>query len=238
MTYLGDFTKGQISKAINPSDVTKLISLPPGVDIHHFSPGTKPEYLIDRYQLAEKKVILCIGRIVQRKGQDVLIEAMVVLRETNPDAYLLIVGTGNYERSLRKKVSALNLDDSVKFLGRVPYHELPDHLRMADIFASPARDRFGGLEVEGLGIVYLEASAAGVAVLAGNSGGAPDAVQQGVTGRIVNGRNRDEITHALRELLDNNATTAQMGQRGREWMEREWSWEIIGKRFRSLLDLH
>jgi phosphatidylinositol alpha-1,6-mannosyltransferase len=92
--------------------------------------------------------------------------------------------------------------------------------------------------VEGLGIVYLEASAAGVAVLAGNSGGAPDAVQQGVTGRIVNGRNRDEITHALRELLDNNATTAQMGQRGREWMEREWSWEIIGKRFRSLLDLH
>jgi len=238
MTYLGDFTKGQISKAINPSDVTKLISLPPGVDIHHFSPGTKPAYLIDRYQLAEKKVILCIGRIVQRKGQDVLIEAMVALRQTNPDAYLLIVGTGNYERSLRKKVSALNLDDSVKFLGRVPYHELPDHLRMADIFASPARDRFGGLEVEGLGIVYLEASAAGVAVLAGNSGGAPDAVQQGVTGRIVNGRNRDEITHALRELLDNNATTAQMGQRGREWMEREWSWEIIGKRFRSLLDLH
>jgi phosphatidylinositol alpha-1,6-mannosyltransferase len=237
MTHLGEFTKGQIAKALNPSDIRKLISLPPGVDIHHFTPGVKPEYLMDRYGLAKKKVILCLGRIVQRKGQDVLIDAMVTLQETNPEAVLLIVGTGNYERTLHRKVLKLNLENSVKFLGRIPYHELPDHLRLADIFASPTRDRFGGLEVEGLGIVYLEASAAGVAVLAGSSGGAPDAVQQGITGFIVNGRDRGEITRSLREMLDNSARTAHMGEQGREWMEREWSWEIIGARFRSLLDL-
>lgn len=192
---------------------------------------------MDRYGLAQKKVILCLGRIVQRKGQDVLIDAMVTLQETNPEAVLLIVGTGNYEQKLHRKVSKLKLENSVKFLGRIPYHELPDHLRLADIFASPTRDRFGGLEVEGLGIVYLEASAAGVAVLAGSSGGAPDAVQQGITGFIVNGRDRGEITRSLREMLDNSARTTHMGEQGREWMEREWSWEIIGARFRSLLDL-
>lgn len=237
LTYLGNFTKREISKALRSADHKKLVHLPPGVDINFFSPGEKPNYLIERYGLEGKRVILCVGRIVQRKGQDSLIEAMKILHETHPDVQLLIVGKGNYENSLRKKVSQLNLDQSVSFLGRVAYEELPDHFRLAEVFASPTRDRFGGLEVEGLGIVYLEASAAGIAVLAGASGGAPDAVQEGLTGRVVDGRNINQVARTLDELLNNNESTTRMGAQGREWMEREWSWDVIGARFRQLLNV-
>lgn len=238
LTYLGNFTKEAISKALHQTDRAKLEQLPPGVDLDFFTPGEKPATLIERYGLEQKRIILCVGRIVQRKGQDALIDALSIVRETNPDVHLLIVGAGNYEQSLRKRVTTLKIENSVTFVGRVPYKELPDHFRLADIFASPARDRFGGLEVEGLGIVYLEASAAGIAVLAGNSGGAPDAVQEGVTGRVVDGRNINQIAHTLQELLNDHESRARMGAQGRAWMEREWGWHVIGARFRALLDMN
>ena len=236
ITYLGNFTKSAISRVMRASDREKLVQLPPGVDLKFFSPGEKPEYLLDRYHLHGKKIILCAGRLVQRKGQDVLIDALSILRERDKNLHLLIVGAGNYEKALRARVEKLNLNSSVTFAGRIEYQELPAHFRLADIFASPTRDRFGGLEVEGLGIVYLEASASGLPVIAGNSGGAPDAVLDGRTGLVREGRNAHLLAQTLQELLENDNVRSEMGKQGREWMEREWNWEVIGARFRTMLN--
>lgn len=229
ITYLGSFTKSVISKAVDREDEVKLVHLPPGVDINIFRPEKEK---------AAGKNILCVGRLVQRKGQDVLIKAMARIRDIHPDAHLLIAGEGNYEAKLRALVAKCGVSESVTFTGRILDTELPELFRSTDIFASPTRERFGGLEVEGLGIVYLEASASGIPVIAGASGGSPDAVQIAVTGLVVDGRSVEEVAQALDELLADSAKRKAMGARGREWMEREWSWQVIGARFSKLLQLY
>jgi phosphatidylinositol alpha-1,6-mannosyltransferase len=175
---------------------------------------------------------------VQRKGQDALIRAMAQLKDKYSDAHLLIAGAGNYEGKLRRLAVTQKVEDRITFVGRVPFAELPDLFRTADIFASPTRDRFGGLEVEGLGIVYLEASASGLPVIAGASGGSPDAVISGQTGLVVDGRDIAAIAQALDHLLGDATARKSMGEHGRRWMESQWSWEIMGERFRRLLELN
>ena len=213
------------------------MALPPGVDIENFHPGDKSEELLKRYGLSGKLIILCVGRLVQRKGQDVLIKALSKVRGQFPNAQLVIAGSGNYEERLRALAKKEGVAQSVSFLGRVPFEDLPALFRSADIFASPTRERFAGFEVEGLGIVYLEASASGVPVIAGDSGGSPDAVQQDVTGKVVAGSDIDGVAYALTELLAGAQLRAQMGSAGRLWMESQWSWQVIGARFRHLLQV-
>ena len=237
LTYLGSFTKSAISAALDARDLSKLMALPPGVDIENFHPGDKSEELLKRYGLSGKLIILCVGRLVQRKGQDVLIKALSKVRGQFPNAQLVIAGSGNYEERLRALAKKEGVAQSVSFLGRVPFEDLPALFRSADIFASPTRERFAGLEVEGLGIVYLEASASGVPVIAGDSGGSPDAVQQDVTGKVVAGSDIDGLAKALTELLADAQLRAQMGSAGRLWMESQWSWQVIGARFRHLLQV-
>ena len=237
LTYLGPFTKAAISVALDGRDLSKLAPLPPGVDIENFQPGAKSEELLNRYGLRGKLIILCVGRLVQRKGQDVLIKALSKVRAQFPNAQLVIAGSGKYEERLRELAKQDGVAQSVSFLGRIPFDDLPALFRTADIFASPTRERFGGLEVEGLGIVYLEASASGVPVIAGNSGGSPDAVQQDVTGKVVVGTDVDGLANALTELLADAQLRTRMGSAGRLWMESEWSWPVIGARFRQLLDV-
>jgi phosphatidylinositol alpha-1,6-mannosyltransferase len=238
LTYLGSFTKSAISAALDARDLSKLMALPPGVDIENFHPGDKSEELLKRYGLSGKLIILCVGRLVQRKGQDALIKALSKVRGQFPNAQLVIAGSGNYEERLRALAKKEGVAQSVSFLGRVPFEDLPALFRSADIFASPTRERFAGLEVEGLGIVYLEASASGVPVIAGDSGGSPDAVQQDVTGKVVAGSDIDGLAKALTELLADAQLRAQMGSAGRLWMESQWSWQVIGARFRHLLQLN
>ncbi len=237
LTYLGSFTKSAISAALDARDLQKLMALPPGVDIENFHPGDKSEELLKRYGLSGKLIILCVGRLVQRKGQDVLIKALSKVRGQFPNAQLVIAGSGNYEERLRALAKQEGVAQSVSFLGRVPFEDLPALFRSADIFASPTRERFAGLEVEGLGIVYLEASASGVPVIAGDSGGSPDAVQQDVTGKVVAGSDIDGLANALTELLTDAQLRARMGSAGRLWMESQWSWQVIGARFRDLLQV-
>ena len=237
LTYLGSFTKSAISAALDARDLSKLVALPPGVEIENFHPGDKSEELLKRYGLSGKLIILCVGRLVQRKGQDVLIKALSKVRGQFPNAQLVIAGSGNYEERLRALAKQEGVAQSVSFLGRVPFEDLPALFRSADIFASPTRERFAGLEVEGLGIVYLEASASGVPVIAGDSGGSPDAVQQDVTGKVVAGSDIDGLANALTELLADAQLRARMGSAGRLWMESQWSWQVIGARFRDLLQV-
>jgi phosphatidylinositol alpha-1,6-mannosyltransferase len=125
----------------------------------------------------------------------------------------------------------------VVFTGSVPWAQLPELYAAGDVYAMPCRTRAGGLDVEGLGIVYLEASATGLPVVAGDSGGAPDAVLEGETGYVVGGRDVAAIASRISDLLNDPGRARAMGAAGRSWVEREWRWEQQAERLRGLLDL-
>ena len=235
MTYLGEFTRGAVANVLLREDHSKLVHLPPGVDLTRFTPAPKSLELQKKWGIEGAPVIVSIGRLVARKGSDQLIKAMPDVLQQFPKSKLLLVGTGNYQKRLEKLVRNLKVQDSVIFAGRVEHELLPDYYRLGDVFAAPCRSRYGGLEVEGLGIVYLEASACGVPVIAGKSGGAPDAVLDGKTGLLVNGRDHREVGAAVIKLLSDQPLRQQMGANGRVWMEQLWSWEGIGARFEEII---
>jgi phosphatidyl-myo-inositol dimannoside synthase len=128
-------------------------------------------------------------------------------------------------------VKKLQIDSHVTFIGRITFLDLPRYICLGEIFAMPARSRFVGLEVEGLGIVYLEASACGLPVIAGNSGGAPDAVLDGITGLVIDGRDPQTVAQSISELLLDPERARQMGRAGRAWIIKEWRWQIWSERF-------
>jgi len=234
LTYLGEFTRKAISAALSKEAAHAMVKIAPGIDVDHFKP-VEAGSLRAELGLTNKKVIVSVGRLVHRKGQDHLIESMPAILKVHPDAHLLLVGKGPYLEYLAKLVAKNGLQDSVSFIGRIQYAELPAYICCGDIFAMPSRSRLMGLEVEGLGIVYLEASACGLPVIAGKSGGAPDAVIDGTTGLVVDGTNNDEIAQAAIALLSDPSKAQQMGAAGRQWIIDEWRWEIWAQKFESLL---
>jgi phosphatidylinositol alpha-1,6-mannosyltransferase len=129
----------------------------------------------------------------------------------------------------------LELTDSVTFIGRIQYKNLPKYISAGDVFAMPSRSRLAGLEVEGLGIVYLEASSCGLPVIAGKSGGAPDAVLEGVTGVTVDGTSIVDVARAISEMLSDGVRAEKMGIAGRKWIEENWRWDIWAAEFNELL---
>ena len=235
LTYLGEFTRQAISKALTDKSAKEMVKIAPGIDTAHFIP--QPDAMQKRKDLGlqDKKIIISVGRLVHRKGQDKLIEAMPDVLRKIPNAHLLIVGEGPYKNHLEKLVNKLSIKENVSFAGRIMYDRLPSYLSAADLFAMPSRSRFFGLEVEGLGIVYLEASACGIPVLAGNSGGAPDAVLEGVTGLCVDGTNVAEIASAVIEICSDAERASHMGAAGRNWIVDQWRWDIWSKEFNALL---
>jgi len=234
LTYLGEFTRTAISAALSKEAAHAMVKIAPGIDVDHFRPVDAAS-LRAELGLTNKKVIVSVGRLVHRKGQDHLVESMPAILKVHPDAHLLLVGKGPYLEHLAKLVAKNGLQDSVSFIGRIQYAELPAYICCGDIFAMPSRSRLMGLEVEGLGIVYLEASACGLPVIAGKSGGAPDAVIDGTTGLVVDGTNNDEIAQAAIALLSDPSKAQQMGAAGRQWITDEWRWEIWAQKFESLL---
>ena len=234
LTYLGEFTRNAISAALSQEASHAMVKIAPGIDVDHFKPVDAAS-LRAELGLTNKRVIVSVGRLVHRKGQDHLIESMPAILKVHPDAHLLLVGKGPYLEHLAKLVAKNGLQDSVSFIGRIQYAELPAYICCGDIFAMPSRSRLMGLEVEGLGIVYLEASACGLPVIAGKSGGAPDAVIDGTTGLVVDGTNNEEIAKAAIALLSDPSKAQSMGAAGRQWIIDEWRWEIWAKRFDSLL---
>jgi len=234
LTYLGEFTKDAICPALAEPDRAKLVRIAPGIDTDHFAPQVDASTLRQSLGLSEKKVIISVGRLIHRKGQDVLIQALPEIARAVPDVHLLFVGEGPYKSELDKLISDLGISDRVSFIGRVNFAELPKYLCAGDIFAMPSRSRLGGLEVEGLGIVYLEASACGLAVIGGISGGAPDAVLQGKTGFSVDGTSRTEVAAAVIKVLTDPVLSKNLGAQGRQWVVDQWRWEIWAKKFIAL----
>jgi phosphatidylinositol alpha-1,6-mannosyltransferase len=237
LTYLGEFTRNAISKSVTKVAAQSMVKIAPGIDTDHFSPQDARE-LRNELGLSEKKVIVSVGRLVHRKGQDVLIEAMPAILKDVPDANLLMIGEGPYRGYLENRVKALGIQESVTFIGRIHYVDLPRYLCVGDLFVMPSRSRLAGLEVEGLGIVYLEASACGLPVIAGDSGGAPDAVLEGQTGLVVDGTQKTEVASAVVKLLLDPERSQAMGIRGRQWVIQEWRWEIWSARFAELLKVN
>lgn len=212
-----------------------MVRIAPGIDTAHFIPRADGFEKRVELGLQGKKIIISVGRLVHRKGQDKLIEAMPTILRKIPNAHLLIVGQGPYKNHLDKLVKKFSLEESVTFVGRILYDKLPIYLSAADLFAMPSRSRFFGLEVEGLGIVYLEASSCGIPVVAGNSGGAPDAVLEGVTGFCVDGTDVNQIASAVIDVCSNAERASHMGAAGRNWIVDQWRWDIWSKEFNSLL---
>lgn len=235
ITYLGEYTRSRIAGALTPEAAGRMVQLPPGVDEKTFHPGSGGDAVRRRLGLAGRPVVVCVSRLVPRKGQDTLIRAMPRILAQVPDAVLLIVGGGPYRGDLEKLAERTGVEGSVRFTGAVPWEELPAHYGAGDVFAMPCRTRRGGLDVEGLGIVYLEASATGLPVVSGDSGGAPDAVLDGETGWVVCGGSSDEAADRVVTLLQDPAMRARMGARGREWVEEGWRWDLLAEKLRTLL---
>lgn len=236
LTYLGDFTKNAISRALNSSDADSMVRIAPGIDTDHFAPDPTAIELKRELELEGKRVIVSVGRLVHRKGQDTLVEALPFILEKNPDAHLLFVGVGPHLEYIHKRAIQLDVLSHISFVGRVQYAELPRFISVGEIFAMPSRSRLAGLEVEGLGIVYLEASACELPVVGGLSGGAPDAVLEGETGYSVDGLNATAVAGAINRLLADPELARAMGKRGRQWIIEEWEWRHWSARFNALFD--
>ncbi|NGO68115.1 glycosyltransferase family 4 protein [Streptomyces boncukensis] len=236
LTYLGEYTRTRIARALTPRAAGRMVRLPPGVDEKTFHPGSGGDAVRARLGLSDRPVVVCVSRLVPRKGQDTLIQAMPRVLSAVPEAVLLIVGGGPYRADLERMAADRGLTDAVRFTGPVPWEELPAHYGAGDVFAMPCRTRRAGLDVEGLGIVYLEASATGLPVVAGDSGGAPDAVLDGETGWIVRGGRPRESADRVIELLRDPELRARMGARGRAWVEERWRWDLLAGELRELLE--
>ncbi|MEU6232859.1 glycosyltransferase family 4 protein [Kitasatospora sp. NPDC047058] len=235
LTYLGEYTRSRIADAVGPAAAARMVQLPPGVDERTFHPDSGGAAVRERLGLAGRPVVVCVSRLVPRKGQDTLIEAMPQILADVPDAVLLIVGGGPYRADLEKLADARGVRASVRFTGSVPWEELPAHYGAGDVFAMPCRTRRGGLDVEGLGIVYLEASATGLPVVAGDSGGAPDAVLEGETGYVVPGGSPAAAAERIVRLLNDEELRRRMGEAGRRWVDRSWRWDLLAGRLTALL---
>jgi phosphatidylinositol alpha-1,6-mannosyltransferase len=234
VTYVSSYTRGRFASAFGPS--AALEHLPPGVDTDRFAPDEVARAeLRARYRLGKRPVVVCVSRLVPRKGQDMLIRAMPSIRQRVPDAALVIVGGGPYRTSLCRLAQRFGVAEHVVFTDDVPADELPAHHALADVFAMPCRTRGGGMDVEGFGIVYLEASATGVPVVAGRSGGAPETVRDGETGVVVDGWDVGAIGASVADLLTDPGRAARMGEAGRRWVLDNWQWSTKARRLAELL---
>ncbi|MER5608563.1 glycosyltransferase family 4 protein [Micromonospora tulbaghiae] len=232
-TYLGEYTRARLARVLD--GLTELRRLAPGVDVDTYHPEVDGGRVRSRLGLADRPVVVCVSRLVPRKGQDMLIRALPEIRRRVPDAALLVVGGGPYRSTLEKLARQAGLERDVVFTGSVPSAELPAHYAAGDVYAMPCRTRNRGLDVEGLGIVYLEASATGLPVVAGDSGGAPDAVREGETGYVVGGRDVAQLADRVATLLADRDLARQFGAAGRAWVEQEWRWETQAQRMAALL---
>jgi phosphatidylinositol alpha-1,6-mannosyltransferase len=235
VTYLGDYTRTRLMPALAPYD-DRLRRLVPGVDTELFAPGDAGTDKRAELGLSDRPVVVCVSRLMPRKGQDTLVAALPAIRRRVPDTALVLVGGGPSRQRLLRLAETHGVADHVIIRGSVDHRELAGWYAVGDVFAMPCRQRLGGLDVEGLGMVFLEAAACGLPVVAGTSGGSVDAVLDRSTGRIVSGGDVGELSEVLAGLLSDPAQARDMGRRGREWVRQSWSWDATVRDFTSFYE--
>lgn len=234
VTTVSRYTRRRVAAAFGPA--VALEPLPAGVDSGRFRPDPGAREEVRRHlRLGAAPLITCVSRLVTRKGQDALVRALPQVRARVPGAALLLVGDGPDRTRLRRLAAGLGIERAVVFTGAVPASSLPAHHAAGDVFALPCRTRGGGLDVEGLGLVALEAAASGLPVVVGESGGAPETVRDGETGRVVDGRDIPGLAGVLAGLLADPGRAAAWGAAGRAWMGTAWTWPERAAHLRRLL---
>jgi phosphatidylinositol alpha-1,6-mannosyltransferase len=200
-----------------------------GADVSTFRPDLPTHDLRRRHGIGDRPVVVCVSRLVARKGQDVLIEGIDRIRGHAPGAVLVIVGSGPYDPHLRR-LAARAPGGSVVFTGAVPEADLPRYYALGDVFAMPCRTRLAGLEVEGWGNVFIEAAACAKPVVVGDSGGAREALIDGETGVLVDGTDVGSVANAVGNLLADPERARRLGVAGRDRVLRHLTWSAVGER--------
>jgi len=203
VTYLGDYTRVRLARALSPAAAARMTRLTPGVDTSEFHPGAGGQAIRERLGLADRPVVVCVSRMVPRKGQDTLIHAWPLVLANVPGAPAKMTEPACFDAG--------------------------------NVFAMPCRTRRRGLDVEGLGMVFLEAAATGLPVVGGDSGNSADAIRDGETGYVVSGRSVADLAERLNRLLTDPGAARAMGEKGVAWVQQEWRWEIIAHRFAEIL---
>jgi phosphatidylinositol alpha-1,6-mannosyltransferase len=206
----------------------------PGADLERFRPDLPTADLRARHGIGDRPLVVCVSRLVPRKGQDVLIRSMRAVQRRVPEAALLIVGAGPHEGRLRRLAERAP-NRSVSFVGEVSEENLPRYYALGDVFAMPCRSRVAGLEVEGWGNVFIEAAACARPVVVGDSGGAREALVHGETGLLVDGTDVAEVADALATLLEDPAYARKLGKAGRARVERDHTWPRAADRLATWL---
>jgi phosphatidylinositol alpha-1,6-mannosyltransferase len=245
VTAVSEYTRRHIGRALRgladggvgrPRIGPRVELLRTGVDLDRFHPAVDGAEVRKRYGLGGAPVVVHASRLVRRKGQDTLLRALPLVRREVPDARALVVGAGPDAARLRRLARELGLEGAVRFAGEVDAASLPEHYAAGDVFAMPCRSRWAGLEVEGLGLVYLEAQACARPAVAGDSGGAPEAVVPGETGYVVPGRDHRALARCLAGLLGDPERARAMGRAGRAFVEAHHRWDDVAARYRAMLD--
>jgi len=205
----------------------------PGVDTKHFNPNLDVSRLKIKYNLVDKKIIVTISRLQERKGQDYVIKAMPLVLKEIPNAHYLIVGDGEEKPRLETLVKDLGLKDKVTFVGFVKEEELPYYYNLSDVFILANRITNTN-DVEGFGMVFIEANACGKPVIGGKTGGAVDAIIEGETGLFVNPTDEKDIADKIIYLLKDVDKAKEMGEKGRKRAIEEFGWDNIAKKIQVL----
>ena len=232
LVAVSSFTKNAMIDAGIPAERITIITN--GVDTARFQPGEKSQRIVDRYSLANRRVLLTLARLDKRKGQDMMIGALPAIRQAVPEVVYLIVGEGSYGDTLRKLVVDLRLEDSVIFTGAVSEAEAVELYRTCDVYAMPNRTTEDG-DTEGFGLVFLEAGACGKPVIGGRAGGVPDAIKHESTGLLVDGTSTAAIANACIRLLRNPELSNEFGANGLA-NARSNDWKIKTQQFLALCD--
>ncbi len=238
MTYINEYCRSLISRPMRQDAVDRMKPLHPGADVNRFKPDNGGKEVRKRLGIdSEAPVVVCAARMVARKGQDMLIRAWPQVRAAVPGAKLLIVGHGSYRKTLDKLVIKHGVGDDVIFTGALPWTEVPPYVDAGNVFAMPSRTRLWGLEPEGLPLAFFEGAATALPVIVGRSGGAPDAIEEGVTGFTVDPHDPTDIANRIIMLLEDQELARTMGAAGRKRVAKDWTWDKIAANCQEYLGL-